>query len=332
MNTESIRAGLKARPYSSVRSVGSSDPTTGSPRTGLTLVEACRVALMGIVFAMVISLALTPSADAQQMRYMTGQNVVPVYEGWERNADGTFSMVFGYMNRNYEEEVDVPVGPDNRFEPLDADQGQPAHFYARRQQFMFKVRVPKDWGQKDLVWTLTSHGKTEKAFGTLTPFWEIGTDVYQQNRGGPGDLNDPDEAPQISLVGPAQRTATVGQPLTLDVAVTDDGLPKFKPSRSGSGSVAAAAPTRVTPARQNPLTQAVVRLEPNVRLGVTWVVHRRSVPSAVEFAPQRVAVNEGKASTTVTFAAPGTYTLRGYADDGVLLSSADVVVTVQPSR
>ena len=98
------------------------------------------------------------------MRYATGQNVVPVFEGWERNADGSFNMVFGYMNRNYEEAVDVPVGPDNALEPGGVDQGQPAHFYPRRQQYVFYVRVPKDWGKKDLVWTLTSHGKTEKAY------------------------------------------------------------------------------------------------------------------------------------------------------------------------
>jgi hypothetical protein len=300
--------------------------TSGQPQ----VLPAGRIAVMGVVFAMVLSLALTPIADAQQMRYMSGQNVVPVFEGWERNADGSFTMVFGYMNRNYEEEVDVPVGADNRFEPLDADQGQPAHFYPRRQQFMFKVRVPKDWGQKDLVWTLTSHGKTEKAFGTLTPFWEIDNRVYQQNRGGPGDLNEPDVAPTVSLVGPAQRTAAVGVPVALDVQVTDDGLPTFKPSRSGSGSVTAAAGSQITPPRQNPLTQAVVRLDRNVRLGVTWVVHRRSAPAAVTFASQRIAVGEGgHAATTVTFAAPGTYTLRGYADDGVLLASTDVVFTVK---
>ena len=297
----------------------------------LTFRDAGRVAVVGLVFALVLSLALSPqSADAQQMRYMTGQNVVPVFEGWEHNADGSFNMVFGYMNRNYEEEVDVPVGPDNHVEPGEADQGQPAHFYARRQQFMFKVRVPKDWGQKDLVWTVTSHGKTEKAFGTLVPVWEIDTSVYQQNRGGPGELHEEDAAPTIALVGAAQRTVAVGQPLTIDVQVADDGHPVPRPTRSGSGSVAATAASKVIPTRQNPLTQAVVHLEPNVRLGVTWVVHRRSVPASVVFSPQRVTVNDGKASTTVTFATPGTYTLRGYADDGVLLDYRDVVVTVKP--
>jgi hypothetical protein len=295
----------------------------------LSVSDACRVAVMGVVFALVLSLALSPRADAQQMRYMTGQNVVPVFEGWEPNADGSISMVFGYMNRNYEEEVDVPVGPENRFEPLDADQGQPAHFYPRRQQFMFKVRVPKDWGQKDLVWTLTSHGKTEKAYGTLMPVWQIDSRVYQQNRGGPGELNESDGPPAIALTGPAQRTVTVGQPVALDVRVTDDGMPTPRATRSGSGGAPAAPPKGLPTVRENPLTQAVVRLEPNVRLGVTWVVHRRSVPASVEFDAPRVPVVDGKAAAVAKFTAPGIYTLRGYADDGVLLDYADVVITVQ---
>src|SRR5262245_18627519 len=72
-----------------------------------------------------------------QTRYAAGQDVVPAFEGWERNPDGSFNMVFGYMNRNYEEEIDLPVGPDNTIEPGSADQGQPTHFYVRRQQFVF---------------------------------------------------------------------------------------------------------------------------------------------------------------------------------------------------
>ena len=45
--------------------------------------------------------------------YLRGQNVVPVYEGWQRNGDGSFTMMFGYMNRNYEETLNIPVGPGN---------------------------------------------------------------------------------------------------------------------------------------------------------------------------------------------------------------------------
>src|SRR4029453_11089899 len=167
-----------------------------------------------------------------ETRYASGQNVVPVFEGWERNPDGSFTMVFGYMNRNYDEELDIPVGPDNTLEPAGSgagpDQGQPTHFYTRRQQFVFSVKVPKDWGKKDLVWTLTVHGKTEKAYASLLPFWELGPLVYQENRGGISEIGEvPEEnhAPTISRAPPDPVTVGVGQPLTLVANVADDGRP-----------------------------------------------------------------------------------------------------------
>src|SRR6185436_17634899 len=126
-------------------------------------------------------------------------------------------------------------------EPRVADQGQPTHFYTRRQQFMFKVKIPRDWGNKDLVWTLTSHGKTEKAYGSLWPVWDIDYHVYQQNRAGPGELGEADIAPKITLEGTAARTVRAGQPLTLSVGVTDDGLPTPRATRSGSATGAAGA-------------------------------------------------------------------------------------------
>src|SRR6476620_5224636 len=105
-------------------------------RTLRTKVEGLKSVTVLILLAVV---AASSPAHAQT-RYAKGQDVVPAFEGWERNADGSFNMVFGYMNRNYEEEIDLPVGPDNLIEPGPADQGQPTHFYVRRQQFVFKVR------------------------------------------------------------------------------------------------------------------------------------------------------------------------------------------------
>ena len=107
------------------------------------------------------------TASTQMLTYARGQNVSPAFEGWEKNPDGSFNMMFGYMNRNWEEEVDVPIGPDNNISPGLPDQGQPTHFQPRRNRFVFKVRVPADWGKKELVWTLTTKGKTEKAFASL---------------------------------------------------------------------------------------------------------------------------------------------------------------------
>jgi hypothetical protein len=285
------------------------------------------------VFTSVLTVVILAAATGSraQVRYATGQNVVPVFEGWERNADGSFTMVFGYMNRNYEEEVDVPVGSDNSFEPRSADEGQPTHFYPRRQQFMFRVTVPKDWGKKDLVWTITSHGKTEKAYGSLWPVWEIDRNMYQQNRGGPGELGEPDDPPAIALAGPAQRTAAVGQPLAIAVSVADDGKPTPRASRSGTGTASARTPSaeRVGPRASNPVTQAVVRLDPGMRLGVIWVVHRRSTAGTIAFDPPKSAVADGKAATKITFSQAGVYTIRAYADDGILLDSTDVQVTVR---
>lgn len=293
--------------------------------------------------AIVLILATVVAINAQ-MRYERGQDVVPVFEGWERNVDGTINMVFGYINRNYEEEVDVPVGPDNMIVPGPVDQGQPAHFYARRQQFVFKVKVPKDWGDKDLIWTLRSAGKTEKAYGSLLATWEIGNLVYQENRKGSGDLTYPEQpnrAPTIEMVGSARRTVAVGEPLSLSVEVTDDGypIPRVRPVQSGK------PPDGIGiegPKLESPTTQAVVKLDRGVRLGVTWVLYRGG-PGTVAFNPMRVPVASmpppgtpaaaglitGKATTTAIFSQPGTYELRAYADDGVLTTPVDVVVTVQ---
>ncbi len=275
--------------------------------------------LRNVFFACFALSAVSSFVASAQVRYAAGQNVVPVFEGWERNADGSFNMVFGYMNRNYEEEIDVPVGPDNAVEPSGVDQGQPAHFYPRRQQYVFSVRVPKDWGKKDLVWSITSHGKTEKAFGSLMPVWEIDVGTYQQNRGGPGELGEPDDPPSIKVEGAAQRTAAVGAALTFDAYVADDGRPTARTSQSGSNA-------RV----EGPLTQAMVRLDRGVRLGVIWVVYRGDA-RAVRFEPRKIPVTDGKASTTVRFTAPGTYVLRAYADDGIFVASKDVTVVVAPA-
>jgi hypothetical protein len=309
-------------------------------------------ASFGLVVAVVLASGIRSGA---QIRYAVGQDVAPVFEGWERNTDGTFNMVFGYMNRNYEEEVDIPIGSNNRIEPGSADQGQPAHFYPRRQEFVFKVKIPKDWGNQDLVWTLTSAGKTNKAYGTLMPVWELGNMVYQENRGGAGDLSypgEPNSAPSIEMVGSAERTVAVGEPLALTVQVTDDGhpLPRRRPSggapvRAGGEKGVSGVPVLNSSQQETPITQAVVKLDPGVRLGVTWVVYRAG-PGTVKFDPMRVPVVNsgppgsvvvaeplsGKATTQATFSQPGKYGLRAYADDGVLVAPLDVTVTVESAR
>jgi hypothetical protein len=180
------------------------------------------------------------------------------------------------------------------------------------------------------VWTLTSRGRTEKAYASLLPTSELGNLVYQENRGGPGDFRYPEEPnlpPSIEMVGSAERTIQLGETLALTVRVSDDGHPSAPPRRAGAPS--ATGGVALGPGRENPVTQAVVKLDPGVRLGVTWIVYRAG-PGSVSFAPMRIPVVDGQATTNVTFTAQGEYGLRVYADDGVLLTPLDVQVKVLP--
>jgi len=286
---------------------------------------------------LVIALLLVVSAGSHaqigqqlgQIRYNSGQNVVPVYEGWEKNPDGTFNLVFGYMNRNYKEEPEIPIGANNSFSPGPADQGQPTHFYPRRQQFMFKVKVPSDFGRKELLWTLTRNGQTEKAYGTLLMEEQLTDVVISENRGGLGNDSvtaKPNQPPKISIDGAGTRTAAVGEPVSLTASASDDGIPTPPPARGRGGppvAVVDGVPLQTT--RERPTTQAIVKPS-REGLAVTWTQWRG--PGTLTFDPMTVVVKDGKASTRVTFTEPGTYVIRAYADDGVLAVPADVTINV----
>lgn len=278
-----------------------------------------------VASALGLLLVLVAAGDATgQTRWNSGQNVQPVFEGWERNPDGTFNMVFGYLNRNYQEEPHVPVGPANTFEPGDADRGQPTHFSPRRQSFVFKVQVPADWGDKDLVWTVTHNGRTDKAFGSLWPVWEIDEAVVKANRGmGIFGLYVDNGPPAVQIAtGKTDTTVTLPHGATLTVVATDDGIPGPDPE--------AAKRRGESRGRPGPNTQNMVNPRAAVAegLAVTWLHHRG--PGTVIFEPMTPALINGTAVTTARFSEPGTYTLRAVADDTVLTTAAEVTVTVHP--
>jgi len=271
---------------------------------------------------------LPPSAQLGQVRHNSGDNVVPVYEGWEKNPDGSFNLVFGYMNRNYQEQPEIPVGPDNFFSPGQQDQGQPTHFYPRRQQFMFKVRVPSDFGKKEVVWTITRNGRTEKAYGTLLMEEQLTDVVISENRGGLANdsvtapLNKP---PVISIEGPATRQVAIGESVTLTAIASDDGVPKPPPPRQNNANRAVVDGVPLLTNHDRPTSQAIVK--PSRKgLAVTWTQWRG--PGTLNFEPMSDVVKDGKLSTTVAFPEPGTYVIRAYADDGVLAVPADVTIVV----
>src|ERR1700746_4103646 len=119
---------------------------------GLSCLLLCALFLLRSAVLAAQTLPLEPSHES-------GASVTGAFEGWFKNADGTFSLLLGYFNRNTREELDIPIGPDNRIEPGGPDQGQPTHFLLGRQWGMFTVKVPADFGNKKLTWTIDANGQ-----------------------------------------------------------------------------------------------------------------------------------------------------------------------------
>jgi hypothetical protein len=256
---------------------------------------ATGVMLLGLAAGPVESqLPLAPGQDR-------GRTVTPAFEGWYQNPDGTFTLSFGYYNRNLDEVVDIPIGPNNRVEPGGPDQGQPTHFATRRHWGVFTVVVPKDFGTKEIFWTLVNRGQTLSVPGNLKREWAI--DAI----GGDANGNKPPVI-RFSATGPTGQgprgltapplTARVGEPASITVMATDDGVGSRVPPpaarRGGRGN---------DEERQGP------------PLALAWVLHRG--PADVKFSDPKPKVSglDVTATTTVTFPKPGAYMLRVHATD-----------------
>jgi hypothetical protein len=230
----------------------------------------------------------------------SGQTVTPAFEGWYRNADGSFSLSFGYFNRNTEEPVEIPIGPDNFITPGDSNQGQPTDFQPRRHWGVFAVKVPADFGNRKVVWTLRVRDEVFTIPGSLHPDWQIDALHGEAGSGNtppvlrfdmPGDGREA-RGPGGITVGPL--AARVGAPLTVTVLATDDGKAVGSIASGGRGGV--------------PVT-------------LTWFKHQGS--GAVTFDPATPRVGpDGKATTAVTFSRAGTYVLRVRANDASGVANA----------
>jgi hypothetical protein len=266
------------------------------------------------------------------VKRMNGQSIVPVFEGWERNSDGTFNLVFGYLNRNYAEAISLPVGQENQFDSGTADRGQPTYFYPRRHAFLFRTKVEKDWGEKELVWALTVNGRTEKAYGSLKPVWELSQSVIVDNVHGNVNINfaEQDHPPSLTI-NPVQSRLALHTPLTLTATATDtDGIPPPEKSRVRGAVAGRTGETSEAPLFMN------VPFVPSQRfpagLSAGWIVYRGPVDAEFEPDGYHVVSPTGTFVTKVRFSQPGTYVLRAVASDSMLETTADVTVTVATSR
>jgi hypothetical protein len=269
-----------------------------------------------------------PNAPRKQF----GASVTGSFEGWFYNDDGSRSFLVGYLNRNTLQELDIPVGPDNRIAPGGPDMGQPTHFLPGRFHGMFTVPVPKDFSPQDkYTWTIVANGQSTSiplrlnADYVVNPFSEIAVKntppVIRFEQSGPafqGPIASPSKA--------ALRSASVSAPLVLTIWASDD--------------------MKYTSGTSAPLTTP--------RPPVTLTFSKYRGPGAVTFdkakpAVEKVPANEatagseppftGRATARVTFSAPGEYlihlTANDYSGEGgggfvCCWTTAMVKVAVQP--
>lgn len=298
-------------------------------KKGLIL-SALLVLWVATTFDPVLTAQQVPSPTyIPSIKFASGREVVPYLEGWIRNQDGSFDFVFGYLNRNQQQELVIPPGPDNMVSPGPADQGQPTYFMAKRQFRVFRIRVPKDFGDKSLTWTVTANGSAQKVVAKLVPAYEKDEKFIAMNNNTTvifGQV-DPNKPPVLQV--PTTLDATVNTPLTLTAMVTDDGLPKPRVVNVDDPD----RPTEQAPGEPDPLarfkSQKNSTSNQNRLVGprVTWQVYRGT--GLVKLGQMVVPVSEGKAVTTATFSAPGSYTLIATAGDGRLNVFQRVTVNVK---
>ena len=238
-------------------------------------------------------------------RKQFGASVTSAFEGWFVNQDGSRSFLVGYFNRNTQQELDVPIGPNNRIEPGGPDLGQPTHFLPGRQYGMFVVAVPKEFTPQDkYTWTIVANGQSTSIPLRLnndyvvSPFTEIAVGntppVIRFDQNG-----STIQGPIATVAQAASRTASLSAPLPLTVWATDD--------------------LKYTNNTSAPMTK------PRPPVTLTWSKYRG--PGTVSFDKPKPEVEQlpssgsgappfsGKATTNVTFSEPGEYVLHVTAND-----------------
>lgn len=243
-------------------------------------------------------LPLEPLHDA-------GQSVTPAYEGWFKNPDGSFSILFGYFNRNTKQELDIPIGDSNRIEPGPPDQGQPTHFLPRRQWGVFTVTVPQNFGTEKLTWTIVANGQTTAVPAHLDARWEIAP-FFDVGIGNTPPLISFDEG-GTSVQGPRGLSlvleTTFPNPVTLNLWVADDAKTFL------GGKAPDSPPVRVTWSKfRGPGVVTFANNKPPVeKASAKWETAAASVTA-------KGGVS-GKTTTTAMFSEPGEYVLRVVAND-----------------
>jgi hypothetical protein len=242
-------------------------------------------------------------------RQSFGGSVSPAYDGWYANSDGSRTYLMGYYNRNTEIELDIPIGPDNHFEPGEPDRGQPTHFRTNRMFGMFTIVLPAGTPPTDrLWWVLSVNGVQQRvpingaAEYNITP-----NRASEESPGGkyntPPVLRFAESAPGTqgavaSIASAVARTAVVNEPMPLEMWIEDDGL-----YTNGSNAPFTRDPQMVELVVAKYRGPGVVK----VGEGLDELTALKGGKPGEAYA--------GKASTTLSFSQPGEYFVHVTVND-----------------
>ena len=305
-----------------------------SHRAALLLVTAVAIAVLALATRGLAQVSRPPLV--LEPLGASGEAIFPALEGWGPDKNSETLILLGYYNRNKSQELDIPIGPDNRIEPDGPDYGQPTHFYAGRQHGVFAIKVPKDFGNKRLTWTLTANGQTSTVSFWLNPAYWVNFYKHPANSNEPPVIKFARDGPVMT--GPSAGivqtlSASVGRPVSLalwasDVPMQERDVEAELTARARDTSPAARASDAVAVVGGQVIgiggarTAAVgdTAADPRPDITVNWRDHRG--PARVSFAQSRIPlVTKGdanlvlEASTTATFSAPGEYVIRAQVND-----------------
>ncbi len=250
----------------------------------------------------------------------SGRPVIPLFDGWYPNPDGSYGLCFGYFNMNLEEILDIPLGPDNFIEPARFDGIQPTHFmpvptrrdgYDRRYYCVFGVTLPQGSESERVVWTLRHDDVTYSVPGHVQAL------DYK--------IEEPDQ-PGRNSVGPVVRFLDPPGP---------EGRGRSGDLMAGPFATGVGSPLSLRISVSAPMNDSPHSGFERVR--ALWEKHQG--PGDVTFDPidQRSILDGAEVLTTATFSEPGDYVLRLQAYEGgypwgaqCCWTNAYVRVTVSP--
>lgn len=240
-----------------------------------------------LVVLMLLGPCLAAVAEAQR-----NQPIYPAYDGFLKNADGSYTLAFGYFSHNGED-VAIAPGQDNVFTPEPGDRQQPVVFKPGHWRFQCVMVVSAD-AAPNVRWKVTYAGTTT---GTSERMLQSNWNLVE----GAAELGRVDfakapkgvclnRAPTVRLLGKTARKgevtidASTSEELHLFGSVHDEGLPRGR------------------------------------ELKIHWQMVEG--PGKVTFS------NPAAARTRAAFSAPGRYVLELTATDSEHTTSLRVLVTV----